>query len=297
MSYNLNRSAPEAPRALYADPREDVLPARPRRGLAAAAALLVMGVFAGGLWLAYVAGLRHSAGGGNGGDVPLIRADTRPVKVKPANPGGMAIPDRNLLIYDESRPAVEHLLPPPEQPMGRPAPPAASPPAPVNPPPPVPAARSLPASGEAPPAGAAAPAETAAIRAGMKTAATAAATAPQERPARREAAQPSAAAGSADPRPVPREASRAETSAATPDGVRLQLGSVRSAVSAREEWDRIRRSNPDLLGTVSAGAVRADLGDRGVYYRIETAPIGDAARASRLCGELRQRRLGCIVVR
>lgn len=80
-------------------------------------------------------------------------------------------------------------------------------------------------------------------------------------------------------------------------GVRLQLGSVRSAASAREEWDRIRRGNADLLGNISAAAVRADLGDKGVYFRIQTAPVGDVAHASRLCGELRQRHLGCIIVR
>ena len=66
---------------------------------------------------------------------------------------------------------------------------------------------------------------------------------------------------------------------------------------AREEWDRIKRMNPDLLGHLTAVAVRADLGDKGVYYQIQTGPIGDASAAERLCGELRQRHLGCITVR
>jgi hypothetical protein len=268
--------------------------------LSGAAALLVMALFAGGLWFAYVEGLRHSSGVGNTGDIPLIRADTRPIKIKPANPGGMAIPDRNLLIYDESRPTVEHLLPPPEQPMARPAPPpipappppAASPPAQPSAPPPAgasPAAMSrtaLAAPAEPPPRAAAVPA------------ATGAGAAAPGRPERLDgSAERNAAVAATSLRPVPREAARAEVLPASLGGVRLQLGSVRSAVSAREEWDRIRRSNPDLLGGVSAGAVRADLGDKGVYYRIETAPVGDAARASRLCGELRQRHLGCIIVR
>lgn len=72
---------------------------------------------------------------------------------------------------------------------------------------------------------------------------------------------------------------------------------MRSEELARREWDRIKRGNPDLLGNLSAVAIRADLGDKGVYYRIETAPVGDAAMAERICSELRQRHLGCIIAR
>jgi hypothetical protein len=77
-------------------------------------------------------------------------------------------------------------------------------------------------------------------------------------------------------------------------GTRIQLASVRSEEAARQEWDRIRRANPDLLGSVSATPVRADLGDKGVFYRLETAPVSDAER---ICGELKQRKIGCIIAR
>ncbi|MBV8090484.1 MAG: SPOR domain-containing protein [Alphaproteobacteria bacterium] len=80
-------------------------------------------------------------------------------------------------------------------------------------------------------------------------------------------------------------------------GPRLQLGSVRSQDAARQEWDRIKRKNPDLLGSLSATPVRADLGDKGVFYRIQTGPVADAAAAERLCGELKQRNIGCIIAR
>ena len=79
--------------------------------------------------------------------------------------------------------------------------------------------------------------------------------------------------------------------------MRLQLGSVRSEGDAREEWARIKRGNPDLLGQLTAMAVRADLGDKGVYYRILAGPVGDPATAEKLCGELRQRHLPCIIAR
>jgi hypothetical protein len=74
----------------------------------------------------------------------------------------------------------------------------------------------------------------------------------------------------------------------------MQLGSVRSQDAARQEWDRIKRMNADLLASVSAMPVRADLGEKGVFYRIQTAPIADAER---ICGELKRRNVGCIIAR
>ncbi len=86
--------------------------------------VLAMALFAGGLWFAYVQGTRHAAVTAPGDTVPLIRADEHPAKVKPDQPGGMAIPDQNVSLYNE-KPGVapvEKLLPPPEQPTPRPAP-------------------------------------------------------------------------------------------------------------------------------------------------------------------------------
>ena len=240
-----------------------------------------MSVFAGGLWFAYFEGARHRGGSDDNGAIPLIRADAQPIKVKPAEPGGMHIPDRNMLIYGEGpgRPEVEHLLPPPEQPMALPVSPPPGPPATSAP-------QTAAASAPVTPAGLAAAAAAPAAALGAGTA----------RPAEPIVASP------ANPRLASPQAQQARPQSARPQlepagGLRLQLGAVRSAGMARAEWDRLKRTNPDLLGHLTAVAVRADLGDRGVYYRIQTGPIADAAIAERVCGELRQRRLGCIIVR
>src|SRR4029077_15663381 len=82
-----------------------------------------------------------------------------------------------------------------------------------------------------------------------------------------------------------------------PDGVRVQLASLRSAEAARDEWTRLKRDNPDLLGKLTAVAVRADLGERGIYYKIEVGPLASKDAASRLCGQMRQRDLDCQIVR
>jgi hypothetical protein len=250
MSYQLGSVDSDGRADLYAGPQQDE--ERPRfRGLVASlVALVVIGVFAGGLWLAYQQGLKRGGGITGAADVPLIRADERPTKMKPEKPGGMEVPDRDKLIYTQKRAAVEHLLPPPEKPMPRPTAPSAAAPSGSPQPPPAPASANP---------------------------------APQ-----------------AQQLPVGKPPAKAEVAAAKPaaaqktGGARIQLASVRSENAARQEWDRIRRANPDVLGSVSAAPVRADMGEKGVFYRLETAPIADAER---VCGELKRRNIGCIIAR
>src|SRR5439155_12215681 len=177
--------------------------------------VLAMALFAGGLWFAYVQGTRHPAVTASGDAVPLIRADERPTKVKPDQPGGMTIPDQNVSLYNEKPGGtpVEKLLPAPEQPLPRPAPAAREAAAPA--PPAVPATQQPPAQPAAKAAASAAP-------------------------------KPAAAA----------PAKPAATAAALPGGkVQLQLGSLRSPEAAREDWSRLKRENPDLLGKLTAVAV------------------------------------------
>jgi hypothetical protein len=119
MTYHLGSIDPDRRTELFSDARDGEPQPRPRRVLAAVLALLVMGLFGGGLWFAYVQGTRHAGGDAASASVPLIRADERPTKVKPEKPGGMEIPDRDKLIYNPTRPVVEHLLPPPEKPLPR----------------------------------------------------------------------------------------------------------------------------------------------------------------------------------
>ena len=253
MSYPLGSAEADQRIEFYAEP--DTRETRPRlRGLAAGlSALLVVGLFAGGVWFAYLLGVRHASGPGIE-NVPLIRADASPTKVKPEKPGGMEVPDRDKLIYTQKRAAVEHLLPPPEKPMPRPAgpgTPTAQSGAPSQPPG-SPGAQATASSAANPP---------------VKTVATS-----------NGAAKPAAA----------------QPSPAKVNGTRMQFASVRSEEEAIQEWNRIKRANSDLLGNLSATPVRADLGDKGVFYRVLSGPVADAAR---VCHELNQRNFGCIVAR
>lgn len=249
MSYQFGHVDPdERPGHVEQPQYEDELPLR--RNLSGPALVLgVMALFAGGLWFAYHEGTKHpsiTAGTTAGDDVPLIRADPDPVKIRPPpdKVGGLNIPDKDSPLYG-ARPGsqlVEKLLPPPETPAPRPAP------APQQPPP----AQTQPAAVASPP-----PATTA------------------EKPAAKPPAQ----------------------QATMPGGVRVQLASVHSIDAARDEWTRLRQDNPDLLGKLSAVAVRADLGERGIWYKIEVGPFPSKEAATRLCGEMKQRDLGCQLVR
>jgi cell division septation protein DedD len=251
-----------------------------------------MAVFAGGIYFAYVQGTKHGAPVAPTADgVPLIRADDRPTKVKPDQPGGMAVPDQNVSLYNDKPggPPVEKLLAGPEQPLPRP----------TAPPPPIPgpfaAAPAAPPQAPAPAAPfGAAPAEPQAAAAATKPAAKPGA--PVKPAPAKEASGAKEAAAILGATPTAASASSA-TKATGSGPVRIQLGSLRSAEAAKEEWARLKREQPELLGKLSAVAVRADLGEKGIYYRVLAGPVADGAAAERLCGELKQRKLGCTLVR
>ena len=189
----------------------------------------------------------------------------------------MQVPDRDMLIYGEQHPQVEHLLPPPEQPMPRPVPP---PPLPSQVQTPTPAA-SAPSAPMAPMPTVTAPASTAPVRTPTPTATD---------PIAERIGQLAAAPRTNPAKPPPGAAPEKRE-------LRVQLGAVRTESEARGEWERLKRKNTDLLGTLSAVTVRADLGEKGIYYRIQAGPISDTSTADRICSELRHRHLGCMIIR
>ncbi len=101
-------------------------PRRRSRALGVFVATFALAAFAGVVWYAYDQGLRR----GTETTAPLIKADARPTKVRPEQPGGLQVPNQDKLVYEAMRPGetsgaarVERLLPPPERPVAPPAPP------------------------------------------------------------------------------------------------------------------------------------------------------------------------------
>jgi outer membrane usher protein len=84
---------------------------------------------------------------------------------------------------------------------------------------------------------------------------------------------------------------------ATTGAARIQLASLRTAAAAGNEARRLKRAYSDLLGAVDLTVVTIDLGPpRGVFHRIQSAPLADDATARRLCAALRTRGQGCLEV-
>jgi cell division septation protein DedD len=252
---------------------------RSRRHYVLVAGAIVLFVFAGTVWTLF----RPKSGPVTSTEVPLIRADDQPTRKRPSDAGGMAVPDKDSLVLNRSEPSVEQLLPPPEQPLPRPTPPA----------PPPAAAGESPAAGEPGPAPQAAAPPQPTTEPPSAATATAAAPLPSAAPAPPSppATAPTRKTARAEPPPTPAHAP------STGKGYRLQLGSVRSPEAAKKEWDHLKSEQSDLLGALGFTTERADLGARGIYYRIQVGPIADAAAAERDCNELKRRGVGCILVK
>ncbi len=241
----------------------------------------------------------------------------------------------SALSGDDRPPRVERLLPLPEEPVARPTPaPRPEPPAQADAPPAVPDGDDAPsgtAVARAEPA--AVPSERQEPRAAPGSGivlddAPAAPAAADPDPAPLPADPPDRTLGSiqlnngdagadgdreparpaADPPPAPTLApTPVPTPAPAPTGsivlrpqsdgaYRVQLASVRSEDGAASEWRRLVEEFPDLLTDLTLFVERADLGDRGVFFRVQAGQLSEEA-ARGLCDALEERDAGCLTVR
>ncbi len=80
-------------------------------------------------------------------------------------------------------------------------------------------------------------------------------------------------------------------------GFRIQIGSLRSDAAARRAWKQRVKQHETILSRLTLFVKRADLGKKGVYYRVQAGPLSNKAAAQRICDELKQKKVGCFVVR
>jgi len=74
------------------------------------------------------------------------------------------------------------------------------------------------------------------------------------------------------------------------------LASIRSEDAVRAEWGRLKGKYPDMLGGLDLTVARADLGAKGIFYRLRAGPLSESA-AKKLCADLAKNKVGCLVVR
>ena len=204
--------------------------------------------------------------------VPVVQADSSPVRVKPANPGGLQVAGAGNEIFSGGNDTtVDKLAPPPEVPDPQALKAVAPPPAPVLKPVETPALASAPPAPPRPPAAAdAAPRQAANADIAPK-------------PAPVATAAPAAAA--ADRHPAPPHAVK---------GPLVQLAALSTEPAAKVEWERLSHRLPDLLGGRQPAISKIER-DGHTFWRVRTGGFSDIAQATVFCERVRAKGGGCSV--
>jgi hypothetical protein len=268
-------------------------------------------------------------------EIPTIQAE-RPIKERPDQPGGIDIPHQDVAVFQQldqkngvpsPTGGAEQLLPPPETPQAAPAP--------ATPPPVAEKAEVAPAATpsvqEALP-----PAVTEAAEPVPSAVAAAPEEPKKEEPKKEETkpvalkepvkkdVQPTVKVKNNQDAVVKNEAPAARLPAAlfttgevpssaapkkeavttpTPTtapvagkGASVQLASYPDEATAERELKRYQSKYAGILGGTSLRVVRADLGAKGVYYRLISGSVGEA-KAKAICADLAKQKASCLVVR
>ncbi len=187
--------------------------------------------------------------------VPVIEADSSPLRVKPENPGGMSVAGSNEeILSDGADGTVGKLAPASETPAPQNMQ-AAKPPVVASAPPPPPAATAAPAP-VAPPVVAAAP-----------------------------AAKP----------PAPVHVAAAESAhPVSGKGTLVQLAALSSEDAAKVEWERLEKRMPDLFGKRQPAVSKIER-DGKTFWRLRTGGFSDIAQATAFCEQVRAKGNGCSI--
>jgi hypothetical protein len=74
-----------------------------------------------------------------------------------------------------------------------------------------------------------------------------------------------------------------------------QLAALQSEAAVNQAWRRYASRAPQLFGGANLDTQRADLGQRGIYYRVRAGYFADRANATLFCERIRQMGQDCIV--
>lgn len=219
--------------------------------------------------------------GGRGLEPLVVQAPTTPSRVKPENAGGLVPPNQDKEVFNRIAPGAvanqpEKLLPGVETPKL----PAAGLPTPAAPKPEATAAKTP------------TPMQPTAPGAGPTPAPAQGATTP---PASAQPASATAATTLVPTEAGPSIASLIENMSGPTGGWRVQIASVKSEDVAKSTWARLQSAHGDVLANLRMQAARVDLGDKGVWYRVQAGPL-DEKQAQSVCSTLKGRRADCVTV-
>ncbi len=77
---------------------------------------------------------------------------------------------------------------------------------------------------------------------------------------------------------------------------RVQVAAFRSEEAAEAAWKKSRQGNPALYADADRHIQRADLGSKGIFYRLRVGSFDDRSKASAYCDAIKASGSNCIVV-
>ena len=197
--------------------------------------------------------------GRHGNEVPVVLADTRPIREKPLNPGGMKIDGAENDVFSGGSDTANAKLGPAQE---------------------TPDTKTYRAAETASPPVAASAAST------VQTLAAVAAP-PAPRPAVAAIVPPVA-------KPAPAKAIVEAHPPATGHQPVVQLAALTSEEAARNEWQQLSKRMPDLLHGRQPNYSRTER-DGHTFWRVRTAGFADLTQARSFCEHVRAKGAGCSV--
>jgi cell division septation protein DedD len=262
------------PDSIPPPPRDSLLAkVNRRRGaiLTVMVSIAAIASFGSVVWWAHNQDVRA---GGKGLEPLVVQAPSTPTRMKPDNAGGLVPPDQDKEVYNRIAPGAV-----PNQPekllagVTTPRLPAGGMPTPAAPKEPEAAKTPTPVQQPAAATSAAAP------------------TPPANAPTVTQASTATPAATESGPS----IASLIEGMSGSSGGWRVQLASAKTEDVAKSTWARLQAAHGDVLANLRMQPSKVDLGDKGVWYRVQAGPL-DEKQAQGVCGTLKTRKADCVTV-
>jgi hypothetical protein len=111
------------------------------------------------------------------------------------------------------------------------------------------------------------------------------------------AAEPRTRMAAVNPAPAPAQPAPGASGGASGGGYVVQVSSQRNEADAQASFKALQGKFPTVLGSRAPLIKRADLGEKGVYYRAMVGPFGSPDEASQFCGSLKTAGGQCVVQR
>lgn len=257
--------------------------------------LAAVGGFIALAWYAYQSGNQPVSDA----DIPMVAEDDSPIKESPKDPGGWQFDHQDKTVYNQlaagkgtdATPVAERIMPSTEEPVARPD---------VLPPEEV---TSAPVASEDADRVVGVQENTSASQVETVKTSTdhqqvstqSVIPTPEPQPLPVEEVKSAPVAEKAIPAPV--VVKETPKPAAASGKYMAQLGAFSSQAEAEKAWNKINTSYGSKFPTKSHRIDRADLGAKGVFYRLKMGPFDSDESVRKVCSYLTEKKQGCFPVK